>query len=324
MEGVGRDEYSLQITSCNTVREIGKGSFGSVSLALHPDGSFMAVKTVKVEKVCDNASSEVKDFVKEVGIMDICRHKNIVRYLGSSFVENDNEFVLMIFQEYVTGGSASALCRQLQQQRKLSGNDGGAFVYGDFSEEVNGLPYDPLRVFSRHITEGLVYLHSKNIAHRDLKGDNVLISYDTGIAKLADFGAAHFLQSTLQATHRQPGQRGQATAKTFIGTPYWMAPEVIASDGGYDAQKADIWSLGCTVGEMWTGVTPWKPQKQLMTTVFAIAQSSGWPDNIPKHKCPPELKEFLDMTFTRDPASRPSAAQLLDHPFLAVPSAPEV
>ena len=118
--------------------------------------------------------------------------------------------------------------------------------------------------------------HSSHTAHRDLKGDNVLISHDTGIAKLADFGAAHSLHATMAG----------GTAKTFIGTPYWMAPEVIIAEGGYDAQRADIWSLGCTVGEMWTGTTPWKPQKQLMTTVYAIAKCQGWPDQLPQKRAP--------------------------------------
>eukprot|EP01059_Diplonema_ambulator_P007149 TRINITY_DN16666_c0_g1_i2.p1 TRINITY_DN16666_c0_g1~~TRINITY_DN16666_c0_g1_i2.p1 ORF type:complete len:276 (+),score=73.93 TRINITY_DN16666_c0_g1_i2:193-1020(+) len=267
----------FEIRQCHTVRELGKGMFGSVSLALRPDGKFMAVKRVEVEKD-EGAGNAVKDFVKEVGVMDMCKHKNIVGYLGSSYEETESEFILMIFQEYVTGGSASALCRALQAQRRNNKDDNS-----EFCEEVNGIPYGPLQVFSKHITEGLGYLHSKNIAHRDLKGDNVLISHDTGIAKLADFGAAHSLQNTMA------GGKGGYDAKTFVGTPYWMAPEVIASDGGYDAQKADIWSLGCTVAEMWTGNSPWKPQKQLMTTVYAIAQSKGWPDNIPEHKCPDDV-----------------------------------
>eukprot|EP01064_Diplonema_japonicum_P023307 TRINITY_DN33746_c0_g1_i1.p1 TRINITY_DN33746_c0_g1~~TRINITY_DN33746_c0_g1_i1.p1 ORF type:complete len:316 (+),score=27.50 TRINITY_DN33746_c0_g1_i1:24-950(+) len=292
-----------EIRQCHTVREIGKGMFGSVSLALRPDGRFMAVKRVEVEKD-EGAGNAVKDFVKEVGVMNMCKHKNIVGYLGSSYEETETEFVLMIFQEYVTGGSASTLCRALQQQRRNTEDD-------SFSEDVNGIPYAPLQVFSRHITDGLGYLHSKNIAHRDLKGDNVLISHDTGIAKLADFGAAHSLQNTMAGGGNKGGY-----AATFVGTPYWMAPEVIASDGGYDAQKADIWSLGCTVAEMWTGSSPWKPQKQLMTTVYAIAQSKGWPDNIPQEKCPENLKNFLNKCFTRDPTKRATAVQLLNTAFL--------
>ncbi|KAJ9473616.1 hypothetical protein DIPPA_22175 [Diplonema papillatum] len=266
----------------------------------------MAVKRVQVEKD-EGAGNAVKDFVKEVHVMKMCKHKNIVGYLGSSYEETESEFVLMIFQEYITGGSASSLCRQLQNQRRICPDPG-------FCDEVNGVPYSPLSVYSRHITEGLEYLHSKNIAHRDLKGDNVLISHDTGIAKLADFGAAHNLQNTMAAGARGGG--GAYNANTFVGTPYWMAPEVISSDGGYEAQKADIWSLGCTVAEMWTGASPWKPQKQLMTTVYAIAQSKGWPDNIPEDKASPELKSFLDKCFVRDPLKRASSTQLLNTAFL--------
>eukprot|EP01061_Rhynchopus_euleeides_P008408 TRINITY_DN17476_c0_g1_i1.p1 TRINITY_DN17476_c0_g1~~TRINITY_DN17476_c0_g1_i1.p1 ORF type:complete len:304 (+),score=67.90 TRINITY_DN17476_c0_g1_i1:257-1168(+) len=294
----------IEIRQCHTVRELGKGSFGSVSLALRPDGKFVAVKRVKVSKD-EGAGAQVTDFVKEVGVMKMCKHKNIVEYFGSSYEETVSEFVLMIFQEYVTGGSASTLCKSLQQQRVQ-------FPDPDFDEDVNGIPYEPLRVFSRHITEGLEYLHGKDIAHRDLKGDNVLISHDTGVAKLADFGAAHSLHATMAG-------RNNSVAKTFIGTPYWMAPEVIVTDGGYDAQKADIWSLGCTVAEMWTGASPWKPQKQLMTTVYAIAKCRDWPDNIPKAKCPDLLKEFLNICFVTDPKQRSSSTRLLQTPFLNHP-----
>ena len=115
----------------------------------------MAVKKVHIEKN-EDAGNAVKDFVKEVGVMNLCRHTNIVGYMGSSYEETDAEFVLMIFQEYVTGGSASALCRALASQREKAGEESDP-------NGVNGIPYAPLRVFSRHITLGLQYLHSKNI-----------------------------------------------------------------------------------------------------------------------------------------------------------------
>ena len=123
------------------------------------------MKRVKVQKD-DGAGAQVTDFVKEVGVMKMCKHKNIVEYFGSSYEETASEFVLMIFQEYVTGGSASALCKSLQQQRQN-------FPDPDFTDDVNGIPYEPLRVFSRHITEGLEYLHGKNIGMTDSKENNM-------------------------------------------------------------------------------------------------------------------------------------------------------
>eukprot|EP00756_Hemistasia_phaeocysticola_P022383 Hpha_TRINITY_DN15829_c2_g1::TRINITY_DN15829_c2_g1_i1::g.191281::m.191281 len=288
------------------VKELGKGSFGTVNLCLSARGTFMAVKKTVVQKDAE-ADSQIKDFVKEVDVMKQCKHPNIVGYLGSSFTETEHEFELNIYLEYVTGGSATHLIKMLRSARSAAGTA--------VDDRVNGIPVECLRVYSRHVVEGLNVLHQQSIAHRDIKGDNVLISHDSGLAKLADFGAAHASMKKTMTQRAQGGGRG--AANTFIGTPYWMAPEVITSESGYDPYKADIWSLGCTVGEMWTGNSPWKPQKQMMTVLHRIAGAPGWPDNIIKELAAKEggLEQFFAACFSRTPAERKPTGELLKLAF---------
>lgn len=169
-----------------------------------------------------------------------------------------------------------------------------------------------VRVYAKHMFQGLEYLHKNGVAHRDIKGDNVLISMDTGIAKLADFDQAKVM--TTQGTMRKG-------ATTLAGTPYWMAPEVVIDDQGYNPFKADIWSAGCTVGEMFTGKAPWAPMANVMSIMNKLAQSKSWPDAIPKDVAAlgsQDAYDFLDLCFRRDPSARPDATTLLAHPFLKV------
>ena len=120
--------------------------------------------------------------------------------------------------------------------------------YGTFKETL-------IRIYTKQILEGLEYLHSHNVIHRDIKGGNVLVD-SNGICKLADFGSAKKIyNSSINEQY-----------KSIIGTPYWMAPEVIKQTGhgrygNYKNRKADIWSLGCTIIEMATGKPPWSQYK---------------------------------------------------------------
>jgi serine/threonine protein kinase len=105
----------------------------------------------------------------------------------------------------------------------------------------------------------------------------------------------------------------------MVGTPYWMAPEVIKCDAGGYGMKSDIWSIGCTVLEMITGKPPWPECNSMWAAVYKIANSTGLPTEIPKD-LDPQLMSFLQCCFERDPSKRPSAADLLQHPFLSVVS----
>nr|XP_042706767.1 serine/threonine-protein kinase 10 isoform X3 [Chrysemys picta bellii] len=152
--------------------------------------------------------------------------------------------------------------------------------------------------------EALVYLHSKKIIHRDLKAGNVLLTQD-GDIKLADFGVSAKNIKTLQRRD------------SFIGTPYWMAPEVVMcetmKDTPYD-YKADIWSLGITLIEM-AQIEPPHHELNPMRVLLKIAKSDPPTLNCPS-KWSPEFKDFLKTALDKNPETRPSAAQLLEHSFV--------
>lgn len=165
--------------------------------------------------------------------------------------------------------------------------------YGPLSERC-------IRVYTRQILSGLSYLHAKDTVHRDIKGANILVDKG-GIVKLADFGMAKHISA-------------QSFPLSLKGSPYWMAPEVVRNVNGYDF-AVDIWSLGCTVLEMATGKPPWS-EFEGIAAVFRIGNSKEIP-LIPKFLSE-EGKTFLKSCLQRDPHKRPTAAQLLDHPFVSI------
>ncbi|XP_014511400.1 mitogen-activated protein kinase kinase kinase YODA [Vigna radiata var. radiata] len=163
--------------------------------------------------------------------------------------------------------------------------------YGQFGELA-------IRSFTQQILSGLAYLHAKNTVHRDIKGANILVDTN-GRVKLADFGMAKHIT-------------GQSCPLSFKGSPYWMAPEVIKNSNGCNL-AVDIWSLGCTVLEMATTKPPWS-QYEGVAAMFKIGNSKELP-TIPDHLSS-EGKDFVRKCLQRNPHNRPSASELLDHPFV--------
>ncbi|CAM8986215.1 unnamed protein product [Rhodiola kirilowii] len=155
-----------------------------------------------------------------------------------------------------------------------------------------------IRSYTQQILSGLAYLHAKNTVHRDIKGANVLVD-PNGRVKLADFGMAKHIS-------------GQSCPLSFKGSPYWMAPEVIKNSNGCNL-AVDIWSLGCTVLEMATTKPPWS-QYEGVAAMFKIGNGKERPA-IPEHLSE-EGKDFIKQCLQRNPLHRPSAAQLLEHPFV--------
>ncbi|KAI5056387.1 hypothetical protein GOP47_0028205 [Adiantum capillus-veneris] len=169
-------------------------------------------------------------------------------------------------------------------------------------QEFTRLQEPVIRRYTRQILQGLYFLHSKHTVHRDIKGANILVDQD-GTVKLADFGMAKHIKE-------------QGVPLSFKGSPYWMAPEVIMQKNtGYEF-AVDIWSLGCTVIEMVTGKPPWS-EYEGVAAMFKVTRAEGPP--IPEGLSP-EGQSFIRCCLQKNPAERPSAASLLDHPFVQIPN----
>ncbi|XP_058083904.1 mitogen-activated protein kinase kinase kinase YODA-like isoform X2 [Magnolia sinica] len=163
--------------------------------------------------------------------------------------------------------------------------------YGQFGELV-------IRSYTHQILSGLAYLHAKDTVHRDIKGANILVD-PNGRVKLADFGMAKHISSP-------------SCPLSFYGSPYWKAPEVIKNSNGCNL-AVDIWSLGCTVLEMATTKPPWS-QYEGIAAMFKIGNSKELPA-IPDYLSD-DGKDFVKQCLQRNPLYRPTAAQLLEHPFV--------
>ncbi|CDP04692.1 unnamed protein product [Coffea canephora] len=171
--------------------------------------------------------------------------------------------------------------------------------YGPFREPV-------IQNYVRQILSGLAYLHGRNTVHRDIKGANILVD-PNGDVKLADFGMAKHITSA-------------SSMLSFKGSPYWMAPEVVMNINGYSL-AVDIWSLGCTVLEMATSKPPWS-QYEGVAAIFKIGNSKDMPE-IPDHLSN-DAKSFIRSCLQREPSQRPTAVQLLEHPFVRDQAIPRV
>ncbi|KAM9821037.1 mitogen-activated protein kinase kinase kinase 2 [Neosynchiropus ocellatus] len=255
---------------------LGQGAFGRVFLCYDADtGRELAVKQVQFDPESPETSKEVSALECEIQLLKNLCHERIVQYYGC--LRDSMERTLSIFMEHMPGGS-------IKDQLKS---------YGALTENVT-------RRYTRQILEGVSYLHSNMIVHRDIKGANILRD-SVGNVKLGDFGASRRLQTIcLSGTG----------IKSVTGTPYWMSPEVISGEGY--GRKADIWSVGCTVVEMLTQRPPWA-EFEAMAAIFKIATQPTNPV-LPVHVSD-HCREFLKRIFV-ETKQRPSADELLRHIFV--------
>ncbi|XP_051997475.1 mitogen-activated protein kinase kinase kinase 2-like [Xyrauchen texanus] len=257
-------------------KHLGQGAFGRVFLCYDADtGRELAVKQVQFDPDSPETSKEVSALECEIQLLKNLFHERIVQYYGC--LRDTHERTLSIFMEYMPGGS-------IKDQLKS---------YGALTENVT-------RKYTRQILEGVCYLHSNMIVHRDIKGANILRD-SAGNVKLGDFGASRRLQTIcLSGTG----------IKSVTGTPYWMSPEVISGEGY--GRKADIWSIGCTVVEMLTQRPPWA-EYEAMAAIFKIATQPTNP-TLPPHVSD-HCRDFLKRIFV-ETKQRPAAEDLLRHTFV--------
>ncbi|KAL1884135.1 hypothetical protein VTK73DRAFT_6804 [Phialemonium thermophilum] len=263
---------------------IGKGTYGRVYLGMNATtGEFLAVKEVEVNpKAAGGDRNKMRELVmaldQEIDTMQHLDHVNIVQYLGCERKETS----ISIFLEYISGGSIGSCLRK----------------HGKFEESV-------VASLTRQTLNGLAYLHREGILHRDLKADNILLDLD-GTCKISDFGISKKTDNIY----------GNDKSNNMQGSVFWMAPEVIRSQGeGYSA-KVDIWSLGCVVLEMFAGKRPWS-KEEAVGAIYKLANGEAPPisDEIRERISPFALAFMLDC-FTVSPVERPTADKLLsEHPF---------
>jgi len=213
---------------------------------------------------------EVNTLQKEISILQNVKHERIVSYNGSQ----QNGRYLYLFMEFMPGGSLSDHIRR-SEHRVLS------------EHESSG--------YTKQMLEGVTFLHSRGIIHRDIKGSNVLLDGKRNV-KLADFGLSETIQKIGSRTN----------LKSTRGTSYYMAPE-ISWGQGY-GRKVDIWSLGCTVIEMLTGKPPLGDRQSLFA---ALRIASTLPDNVSQ-----DAKEFIMAALACNPDQRPSPPELQRYAFV--------
>ncbi|KAJ3352546.1 Suppressor of Sensor Kinase (SLN1) [Allomyces javanicus] len=260
-------------------RFLGGGTYGSVYMGINlMTGDLLAVKEIRIQDPSNFAT--LKQMVtEEMRVMEQLSHPNVVQYYGIE-VHRDKVY---LFMEYVSNGTLSSLV------------DG------------SGLDEAVVQHIMYQILYGLQYLHSKKIVHRDIKPDNILMDQN-GNVKLVDFGAAKILsnQKTLTA--------GQS-AMSLIGTPNYLAPEVIVGKISGRVGCQDVYAVGCTMYELLIGRAPWSHLDNQWAIIYHAAISAPpIPDNL---KISPEGLDFLKQCLRVNPNIRPTAEELLQHPFLA-------
>lgn len=229
----------------------------------------------------ENELADLFEVNKEIQILSECRIPQITSYMGC-FVKG---YKLWVIMEYVNGGSLFELLRP-----------------GPIADEMT------VSVISHQILLALAYLHELGKIHRDLKSQNILLSQD-GEVKLTDFGVSTQLYSNFSRRN------------TTVGTPYWMAPEIILNNNGHSF-KADIWSLGCCLYELKTGRPPLQNELAPMAALRRISACKSDADFIDliglmsMNDFSDTFKDFLKKCFVVDAANRSSATMLLKHKFI--------
>ncbi|KAK7878186.1 hypothetical protein WMY93_031183 [Mugilogobius chulae] len=262
------------------VELVGNGTYGQVYKGRHvKTGQLAAIK------VMDVTGDEEEEIKAEINMLKkYSHHRNIATYYGAFIKKNppgmDDQ--LWLVMEFCGAGSITDLIK---------------------NTKGNSLKEEWIAYVCREILRGLTHLHQHKVIHRDIKGQNVLLTENAEV-KLVDFGVSAQLDRTV-------GRRN-----TFIGTPYWMAPEVIACDENPDATydfKSDLWSLGITAIEMAEGAPPLCDMHP-MRALFLIPRNPA--PRLKSKKWSKKFQSFIESCLMKSHSQRPSTEQLLKHPFI--------
>ncbi|XP_058625218.1 mitogen-activated protein kinase kinase kinase kinase 4-like isoform X4 [Onychostoma macrolepis] len=262
------------------VEVVGNGTYGQVYKGRHVKTGQLAA--IKVMDVTEDEEDEIK---LEINMLKkYSHHRNIATYYGAFIKKSPpgHDDQLWLVMEFCGAGSITDLVK---------------------NTKGNSLKEDWIAYISREILRGLAHLHAHHVIHRDIKGQNVLLTENAEV-KLVDFGVSAQLDRTV-------GRRN-----TFIGTPYWMAPEVIACDENPEATydyRSDLWSCGITAIEMGEGAPPLCDMHP-MRALFLIPRNP--PPRLKSKKWSKKFFSFIETCLVKNYNHRPSTEQLLKHPFI--------
>lgn len=232
------------------------------------DQSSGAAVAVKQLALSGISADSLQNIMGEIDLLKNLNHRNIVKYIGS-FKTRSHLYIIL---EYMENGALSSHIKPSK--------------FGAFPESL-------VAVYIQQVLQGLAYLHEQGVVHRDIKGANILTAKE-GVVKLADFGVAAKLTE-------------QGGDMSVVGTPYWMAPEVVEMTGLSAA--SDIWSVGALAIELLTGQPPYFDLHP-MSALYKIVQDERPP--LPSD-ITPDMESFLLLCFQKDPSKRPGARTLLNH-----------
>ncbi|XP_039121752.1 serine/threonine-protein kinase BLUS1-like isoform X2 [Dioscorea cayenensis subsp. rotundata] len=280
-----KGSYSALPSDYRLLEEVGYGASATVFRAIYlPSNEIVAVKCLDL----DRCNSNLDDIRREAQTMSLIDHPNIIRAYCSFVVEH----CLWVIMPFMAEGS----CLHLM---KISYPDG-------FEEPV-------IASILKETLKALEYLHKHGHIHRDVKAGNILLD-GSGVVKLGDFGVSTCMFDK--------GDR-QRSRNTFVGTPCWMAPEVLQPGSGYDF-KADIWSFGITALELAHGHAPFSKYPPMKVLLMTLQNAPPGLDYDRDKKFSKSFKEMVAMCLVKDQTKRPTAEKLLKHAFFKNAKPPEL
>ncbi|XP_040986744.1 serine/threonine-protein kinase BLUS1-like isoform X1 [Juglans microcarpa x Juglans regia] len=283
--GGNQRTYSTNPGDYKLLEEVGYGATATVYRAIYlPLNEVVAVKCLDL----DRCNSNLDDIRREAQTMSLIDHQNVVRAY-CSFVVEQNLWVVMPFM-------AEGSCLHLMK-----------IAYPDGFEEA------AIGSILKETLKALEYLHRQGHIHRDVKAGNILLD-DNGVVKLADFGVSACMFDT--------GDR-RRSRNTFVGTPCWMAPEVLQPGSGYNS-KADIWSFGITALELAHGHAPFSKYPPMKVLLMTIQNAPPGLDYDRDKRFSKSFKEMVAMCLVKDQTKRPTADKLLKHSFFKNVKPPEL